>query len=194
LGGKWAKLVSRRSSSRADQRQLFPRTWREGKFTAKSSGWDEAESSSRTTTRSRSRTAVEPIRSCAFQACLSARAHSATRLRKSSKFWRSCSRANRKAYRRPMFSAGNARVAPSRRSSSIQADGRFPFLAIRRGRLGIAGSSDLREFVLTTTMPSTTSRLRRAVFMAPFAEHEQTRSETAKVEGQEAREKQLQMA
>ena len=52
---------------------------------------------------------------------LAAPAHSTRRLRKSSKFCRSCSRANPKAYRRPRYSAGKARVAPSRLSPSIVA-------------------------------------------------------------------------
>jgi len=50
-----------------------------------------------------------------------ARAHSATRLRKSSKFRPSCSRENPKVNKRPTLSADNARAAPSCRRSPIVA-------------------------------------------------------------------------
>ena len=40
-------------------------------------------------------------------------------------------------------------MSPQDRVGQEQADGRFPHLAIRRGRLGVTGLSDLGELVLT---------------------------------------------
>src|SRR6516164_3183447 len=61
---------------------------------------------------------------CSEEQCYSitssARAHSATRLRKSSKFWRSCSSANPMVNKGPIPSAHNLRIAPSRRSASMR--------------------------------------------------------------------------